>query len=194
MQRGTYIRTKEILEKQSKSHKGKLAWNKGIPTPYFIREKISLTTKKAMTPETRLKISKSRSGKAMSEETKKKIASSLLGFNRGEKHYNWKGGITALTKQIRQSFQYRQWRSDVYTRDDFTCQFCFKKGMKLQADHIKQFAQIIADNRITTLEEAINCAELWNINNGRTLCIPCHKTTPTFAVNIKNTNVNKKIK
>ena len=31
------------------------------------------------------------------------------------------------------------------------------------------------DNNIKTSLEAINCDELWNINNGITLCTYCHK-------------------
>ena len=32
-----------------------------------------------------------------------------------------------------------------------------------------------------TKEEAIKCNELWDINNGRTLCHPCHRTTDTYG-------------
>lgn len=28
---------------------------------------------------------------------------------------------------------------------------------------------------IKSYEQALNCEELWNINNGRTLCKKCHK-------------------
>lgn len=37
-------------------------------------------------------------------------------------------------------------------------------------------------------EDAINCEELWSINNGRTLCIDCHKKTNTY---LKNYEKNK---
>lgn len=49
------------------------------------------------------------------------------------------------------------------------------KGGNLNAHHWKEFAKIIEENNITTLEEAIDCEELWNINNGITLCKECHK-------------------
>jgi hypothetical protein len=93
----------------------------------------------------------------------------------GKNHPNWKGGITPLTKNIRHCFKYRQWISDVFTRDDFTCQDCNIKGGFLHAHHIKQFSIILKENSIKTLEEALNCEELWNINNGITLCKKCHK-------------------
>lgn len=98
----------------------------------------------------------------------------------GEKHYLW-NGMTPIAEQIRKCFEYRQWRSDVYTRDDFTCQYCGQRGGKLHADHIKQLAFIISENEIKTLEQAIECAELWNLNNGRTLCAPCHRKIPAFS-------------
>jgi len=34
---------------------------------------------------------------------------------------------------------------------------------------------------ILSKEEALSCDELWNINNGRTLCIGCHKKTDTYG-------------
>jgi len=101
-----------------------------------------------------------------------------------EKHWNWKGGITPLRDVIRHLFEYRQWRSDVFTRDNFTCQYCGVRGCYLEADHhIKSFAQIIEENNINTIEKAINCEELWNLNNGRTLCKDCHNLTKTRRLN-----------
>lgn len=95
---------------------------------------------------------------------------------KGEKNCSWKGGITSLYLRIRRCFEYRQWRSDVFTRDNFTCQDCGdNKGGNLKAHHRKSFSSILQYYEITTIEEAINCEELWNINNGITLCEDCHK-------------------
>jgi len=85
-------------------------------------------------------------------------------------------------ERIRKSFKYRQWRSDIFTRDSFTCQDCglhsgLGKTVYLEAHHIKQFSKIIEENNIKILEQALNCEELWNINNGRTLCKKCHNKT-----------------
>jgi hypothetical protein len=38
---------------------------------------------------------------------------------------------------------------------------------------------------IVNYSYAVNCEELWNINNGLTLCIKCHKKTDTYC-NQKN--------
>lgn len=90
---------------------------------------------------------------------------------------NYKGGLTRsnLYWQIRKTFEYRQWRSDVFTRDDFTCQECKIRGGDLHAHHKKEFARILDEYSIKTIEQALSCPELWNINNGETLHKVCHK-------------------
>lgn len=98
----------------------------------------------------------------------------------GKNHYLW-NGLTPLVEQVRKCIEYRQWRSDVFSRDDFTCQMCGERGGKLHADHIKQFAFIIVENEIKTMKQARECSELWNLNNGRTLCVPCHRTIPVYT-------------
>lgn len=90
----------------------------------------------------------------------------------GEKHWNWQGGITSLNKQIRNSFEFKQWREQVFKRDDYTCQLCARKRKTgdrviLQADHIKPFA--------THPESRLD------VSNGRTLCYECHLNTETYG-------------
>lgn len=103
-------------------------------------------------------------------------AKALLRLTKGPNHYNWKGGITPLKKAIRESHKYRLWRSDVFTRDDFTCTICGKRGGYIEADHYPlMFIEVMEMNAIKSLEEANTCDELWNINNGRTLCQECHR-------------------
>ena len=66
----------------------------------------------------------------------------------------------------------------IFTRDDFTCVSCGKHGGYIEADHFpKSFSTIFGDNGIKTFEEALICEELWNLNNGRTLCNKCHNLT-----------------
>lgn len=108
-----------------------------------------------------------------SKETIEKISRA----RRGKYRWNWKGGITPLTKQIRKSPQYKQWRSNVYQRDNWTCQTCNNRGGNLEAHHIKKFYKILKENKIKTLEEALKCKKLWDINNGVTLCKDCHELT-----------------
>lgn len=92
----------------------------------------------------------------------------------GEHNANWDGGKSSMKKRIISSLEYRQWRSDVFTRDSFTCGECNKVGGKLHAHHIVRFGDIVNRNNVKTVEDAINCSELWNINNGQTLCVDCH--------------------
>lgn len=95
--------------------------------------------------------------------------------HKGLKSYLWKGGITPLTKQIRACFEYRQWKSDCFRRDDYTCQLCGDKGGWKEVDHYpKTFSSIFHDNDIKTIDDAVKCVEFWDINNGRTLCNGCH--------------------
>jgi len=89
----------------------------------------------------------------------------------GSKHHLWKGGVTNKHEGIRKSAKYTEWRTQVFERDDYTCKECNKRGGDLQADHIKPFAYFI---------------ELrFELDNGRTLCKPCHYKTPTFGEKAK---------
>ena len=111
----------------------------------------------------------------------------------GKNHWNWQGGISflgkALYKQIRKIKKYIDWRKDIYSRDNFTCQHCGFIGGKLNVDHYPTpFSKIIVKNNIETLEEALECKELWDISNGRTLCEPCHKEIGFKGSHIININ------
>lgn len=130
-------------------------------------------------------------GKKMSLSQRKKMSRARRGIplykNRGEKHWNWKGGTSkTLRKQIMQTNLYVLWRMSVYERSDWTCEICKQRGGKLQADHIKPFHKIISENKITSVQEAKMCVELWDVLNGRTLCIACHKQTETYGGIRKN--------
>lgn len=105
-------------------------------------------------------------GKPISKEHTNKISK--------ENNWNWKGGISPLNHKIRNSFKYSKWRIQILGRDNFTCQKCGKRGSWLEVHHIKSFAIILRNNNINIKEDAINCNELWNLDNGITLCKECH--------------------
>lgn len=111
----------------------------------------------------RVNISLSKKGIKHSEETRFKKSVAM----KGDKNHQWKGGLVNINKTIRRSLEYRLWRESVFKRDDFTCVWCKVIGGKLHADHIKPFA-FYPELRFA-------------IDNGRTLCIPCHKTTDTWG-------------
>lgn len=82
-----------------------------------------------------------------------------------EKHWNWQGGKTTQREKARKSIAYKEWRSAVYARDNYSCIECGTKGT-IQADHIKPWAKH-PDLR-------------YDVDNGRTLCILCHTKTPSY--------------
>ena len=138
------------------------------------KRKIGLKHKgKIVSSETRKKLSdfrKSHVGWKHSKETKKKMSLA----QKGSKSYNWRGGLKLLSEGIRKNYIYRQWVSDVLTRDCFTCVSCGSKE-KLEAHHIKPMSSIIHSYKIKCVEDAFSCNELWDINNGITYCYECHK-------------------
>lgn len=89
----------------------------------------------------------------------------------------WKGGITPLHYQIRNSTKYSEWRKLVFKRDNYTCQVSGLSNCFLNVHHIKPFSVILEENNITTFEEALKCEELWDINNGITLARKWHSQT-----------------
>lgn len=106
--------------------------------------------------------------KCRNSNYKKRDYSHLTGTN---SHLYIHGKCTQNEKD-RKSGKYKEWRLNVFNRDNFTCVICNKKGGVLNADHILSFAHY---------------PELrFDINNGRTLCYECHKQTDNFGVkNIK---------
>ncbi len=112
-------------------------------------------------------------GKPKSLESRLKIT--------GKNHYNWKGGRTSLLVKIRNTIEYHSWRLNVFKRDGFRCINCQKVGGKLRAHHIKAISKILDENNIKTVEEALKCKELWDTNNGVTLCNECHKLTDNYG-------------
>ncbi len=187
-----YSITPETRKKMSISHLGKkvsgfrkIGWKlsnktkvkmsmarKGIKRPKFSevwKKNLSESAKKRITsPENRLKMS----------ETAKKMGVGKWNKGRtGAKCHLWKGGITPINKLIRSSQEYRLWRESVFKRDNYKCIWCGAYSTKdikvvINADHIKPFAYF---------------PELrFAIDNGRTLCIDCHKTTDTYGNKIRN--------
>jgi len=205
----TNIYSEKTKEKMCKANKGHIPWNKdktGIYSEETLEKMRNARIGIPISEETKRKISKANGGKNnfmygkhLSKEAREKIRKFHIGrplslkirrkmskSRRGKLNPSWRGGLITLYRSIRHNFQYRQWRSDVFYRDEFTCQMCGQIGYKLNAHHIKPFMSIIQYYEITTLEEALECEELWNINNGITLCKECHKSI--HENNLKNNN------
>ena len=84
----------------------------------------------------------------------------------GPSHSRYKADRSQI-KSPRPRYEQTCWRKAVFERDNYTCQICGVRGGKLAADHIKPYA-IYKEDR-------------WKLENGRTLCDPCHKKTPTYG-------------
>lgn len=90
----------------------------------------------------------------------------------GDKNHNWKGGVSRLNKTERQmamyGTEYKLWRRAVFERDNYLCIWGGKEhGTKVQADHIKAWKDYPALR--------------YAIDNGRTLCVSCHRKTDTYG-------------
>lgn len=121
-------------------------------------------------------------GKKHSEKTRNLISLALKKkARRGENHPCWKGGATSLQRQIKDSSEYEKWRKEVFKRDDWMCQDCNQIGGTLHPHHIKAFSIILMENNIKTLIKAMGCKEIWDVNNGKTLCKDCHKKTANYG-------------
>jgi len=155
-----------------------------------------------MTPEHKKKISEAmkgkmpkfipnNKGKVRSVENRKQISLTLKkkGIKpprppreklcRGENHRWWKGGVSPINELIRKSPEYKLWRTAVFQRDNFTCIWCGTKDKTIQADHIKPFS-LFPELRFA-------------IDNGRTLCAKCHRTTDTYGKNVWGNEVESDI-
>lgn len=144
--------------------------------------------------ETRMKQSIAKKGKPLSSEHRINVSKAMkgmmpknivAGWNKGRKcgklsdehkrkisdgikaRYDKVGRKTPVYVMIRTSKEYKLWRKSVFERDNYTCIWCGDKTSgNLNADHIKPFADY---------------PELrFAIDNGRTLCIDCHKTTDSY--------------
>jgi hypothetical protein len=151
----------ETRKKLSIAHKGKMPSNIAeLTKPENIKRAVALAVAKTK-------------GVPLSIEKRIKISNSL----KGSKSYLWKGGLTNINLAIRNGIEYRLWRESVFKRDNYTCVWCgLKNGMGktiiLHPDHIKPFA----------LYPELRFA----IDNGRTLCIDCHKKTDTYGGKMNN--------
>ncbi len=141
---------------------GHTPWNKGKKTGFAPwrgkkRPGLSALRKRQWAEGERI------GGWTLTQEQKDKISAR----QKGDKSHFWKGGKTPVNERERKRRETKVWRCAVFERDNWTCQICGKRGCKLQADHIKRFSDY---------------PELrFELSNGRTLCIDCHKKTNTYG-------------
>ena len=91
---------------------------------------------------------------------------------RRDKHYKWLGGISKLNIAIRLLTEYRKWQRSIKKRDK-ACIYC-NSVLSLESHHLIELRIIIENNQLNNVDDARNCQDLWDINNGITLCKKCH--------------------
>ena len=134
------------------------------------KEPSNYTNRKGMTYEDLF-------GQEKASEIKRKISDKIRGTRSGKNNPTYKHGKTNFCSKVRRMIEYKRWRSSIYQRDNWTCQTCGVRGGDLEVHHIIPFGQIIKGNLIESFNHAIECDELWDIDNGVTLCRYCHNLT-----------------
>lgn len=129
-------------------------------------------------------IPKSRNGQKGHKHTEQ-YKQLMAELHRGRNNPMWRGGLwvnglSEMKEHLRKLAQYRDWRTAVYRRDNYTCQRCGARGggTYLEAHHLIPFIELIKRYNIRTLDEALACTALWDISNGATLCSECHGILP----------------
>jgi len=91
--------------------------------------------------------------------------SEIMRARKGELHPLWiKDRTTVMEKhRLRGTFEWKEWRTEVFSRDKYQCQECGIVGGKLEPHHI------------TPLR--VSFERIFDVANGITLCIHCHKKT-----------------
>lgn len=107
---------------------------------------------------------------------------------KGENHWNYDLNKTDDERILERNYpEYKEWRKNVFVRDDYTCQVCGVKGGHINAHHMNGY-HWAKDERI-------------DINNGTTLCDDCHNdfhniygrfnnTKEQFEEYLQNININ----
>lgn len=99
----------------------------------------------------------------MTDERIKRMAKNRMGI----KNWSYKHGKSKSHRTQWRTAIHKAWRKSVFERDDYKCVLCGNGG-ELNADHINCFAH----NELLRYE----------LNNGRTLCVECHKKTKNYGV------------
>lgn len=93
--------------------------------------------------------------------------------HKGDNHHLWNNGSSLFNQQVRRLQELRNWQNQVKDRDGRKCTKCGSNN-NLESHHIVELSVLLVQYNICSIEEARNCKELWNIENGITLCQEHH--------------------
>lgn len=108
-----------------------------------------------------------------------------FGFKKGFTPWNKGkdfGGTDYIVNRVRSLSIYRDWKKEIIKRD----KQCIKCGKKktLNVDHYPiSLVELIRKYNVKKPQETKQYKEFWDINNGRALCLKCHKKTDTYGKN-----------
>jgi len=100
---------------------------------------------------------KGMTGKKRSLDFKKRCSELHI----GSRNPQWRGGVSSERILLSNSPEYKQWRKNVFIRDNYICVKCGDRGKELNADHI--------------IPWWMDTQKRLNIDNGQTLCVLCHR-------------------
>tara|TARA_R110000751_G_scaffold46368_1_gene104387 strand:+ start:4330 stop:5040 length:711 start_codon:yes stop_codon:yes gene_type:complete len=114
---------------------------------------LCLCSKKCIIKGLALKTGNTKSCGCLATESKKSKT--------GENNHNWRFDLSQEERENRrQCKEYTEWRTNVFSRDNYTCQIC-EKSSGLNAHHLDGWNWCIERRH--------------DIDNGVTLCVDCHE-------------------
>ncbi len=71
---------------------------------------------------------------------------------------------------------YISYAKAIFARDNYTCKICGNQNKNNRVVFRKKsISLIVKENNITSYKDAMDCEELWDLNNGVTMCKLCRK-------------------
>ena len=153
--------SKEWCRHISEGHKGKPAWNKGSADvisvcPYQNHKFVHLKSRHPL----------------------------FCGRYHFNLFMNWEGREKKrkLRLDILGSYKYAKWRQNCFLRADFRCNVCLKRAKRLEIHHKHPLLDIISEERLSSLKQALSNEAVWDEKNVMVLCKGCHHKLDNFRI------------
>jgi hypothetical protein len=120
-------------------------------------------------------------GRTHSDESRSLISKNHFRWY-GKDNPNWQGGVTELRLLVRKSKKYKQWRTEIFKRDEYRSTITGSTG-RLVVHHVRSFQEILeeflelhpeldpssANDRTELFKLALHHEVLWDLCNGVTM-------------------------